>query len=189
MDSHESSDVEPSPPVQVPGSLEIVGGESTGKSTLAVALARALPAELVTESLREWVDAHGRVPSADEQLQIVALHQRAHTRSAAVAQERGVKWVVSDSGPLMTAAYSVHYFGDDSLVAAAVVAAQQSRLVVWCAADFPWQPDPQRDGEPVRAAVQQVLADIFTTHPTLPVLQVGGTVAQRVHQVRDALAD
>jgi len=169
------------------GTIDVVGGESTGKSTLADALADALPAALIPEVLRDWVDAHGRVPTAAEQAEIVSLHIDAQRRQMARADRSGWKWVVRDSGPLMTAAYSVHYFGDDSLIASAVAATERSRLVVWCAADIPWQPDPQRDGEGARSAVQQVLGQIFADYPQLPVLPVAGSVAQRVAQVRAAL--
>ena len=43
-----------------------MGAESTGKSTLAAALGVSLPAVVVPESLRRFVDEHGRVPTRTE---------------------------------------------------------------------------------------------------------------------------
>ena len=69
--------------------IAIVGAESTGKSELAQALARHLASDFglraacVGEYLREWCDAHGRTPRADEQLGIAQEQQRQLDRDAA----------------------------------------------------------------------------------------------------------
>ncbi len=54
-------------PAPAPRRIGLVGGEGTGKTTLASALAVALPACVVDESLRAFVEREGRTPRADEQ--------------------------------------------------------------------------------------------------------------------------
>ena len=162
--------------------IALVGGESTGKSTLAGALTRELPAVAVPETLRAWVERHGRVPRAEEQRDVMRAHHLAE--SAALAEPAPPAWVVSDSGPLMTAVYSILYYNDDSLAPEAIELCSGLAVVVWCAADIPWVPDgDQRDGPHRRSQAQEVLGELLD-HAGLPVLQVHGSVDQRVAQVR-----
>lgn len=166
------------------GLIAVVGGECTGKSTLAAALGERLPADLVPEHLRTWVDRHGRVPLAAEQAAVMAAHRRSELSAL---QQTRLRWVVSDSGPLMTAVYSIQYYGDDSLLARAVQWTARSGCVVWCQDDVAWQPDPQRDGSAARATSQRILASVFAEHPQLPVLAVAGPLDARIAAVLDTV--
>jgi nicotinamide riboside kinase len=163
--------------------ISVVGGECTGKSTLAAALGLRLPAVVVSEFLRDWVDQQGRVPLAAEQAAVMAAHRESEISALRHADRAGLGWAVSDSGPLMTAVYSIQYYDDDSLLARALEWTAGSTRVLWCQDDFPWQPDPQRDGSPARATSQQILAAIFAAHPDLPVLTVDGPFEERVDTV------
>ena len=169
------------------GLITVVGGESTGKSTLAAALGDLLPAAVVTEFLRDWVVTRGRVPLPAEQAAVMAGHRAAEVSALQRADRTGQPWVVSDSGPLMTAVYSLQYYDDAALLPQALEWTTQSDTVVWCQDDFPWQPDPQRDGAHARAVSQQILAAIFAEHPELPVLVVAGTFAERIAVVLSAV--
>ncbi len=168
--------------------ISVVGGESTGKSALAVTLGERLPGLVVPEFLRTWVDEHeGRVPLPDEQAEVIAAQRKSEVSALQRAADTGWTWVVSDSGPLMTAVYSIQYYDDAALLPAALDWAAHSDRVVWCQADFPWQPDPQRDGEHARARSQEILAAIFAEHPELPVLSVHGPLAARADAVISAV--
>ena len=181
------------------GLLSIVGGESTGKSTLATALAEELPGLLVPETLRGWMDRHGRVPRADEQRAVMTAHAEAEARAlrelgadaenVGAVLSKGPPWVISDSGPLMTAVYSILYFDDRSLVAQAVAIARRSELVVWCAADIPWVAEADvRDGPHMRSAAQDIIADLLD-ESGLPYLRVEGAPHDRVLQVKQRLGE
>jgi len=165
------------------GLISVVGGESTGKSTLAAALADLLPAVVVTEFLRDWVIERGRVPLPAEQASVMAAHRASEESALLRADRTGQPWVVSDSGPLMTAVYSLQYYDDAALLPQALAWTAQSDTVVWCQDDFPWQPDPQRDGPHARAGSQRVLAEIFAEHPELPVLVAAGSFEERIAAV------
>ena len=170
------------------GLISVVGGESTGKSTLAVALGQRLPGLVVPEYLRTWVDQQGRPPRATEQAAVMAAHHAAEQAAVLRADRAGLLWVVSDSGPLMTAVYSIQYYDDSALLAQAVEWAAGSARVIWCQDDFPWQPDPQRDGVDARATSQEILAAIFAEHPELPMLPARGSFDERMNAVLNALA-
>ncbi len=169
------------------GLISVVGGESTGKSSLARALGERLPAILVPEYLRTWVDQRGRVPEADEQAAVMATHRAGEVSALRGAERTGRSWVVSDSGPLMTAVYSIQYYNDASLLHQALEWTAHSDAVAWCQDDFPWQPDPQRDGAHARTETQRILATIFAENPGLPVLPVAGPLHQRVASVVSAV--
>lgn len=166
------------------GLISVVGGESTGKSTLTAALEERLPAVVVPEFLRDWVDARdGRVPRPDEQYGVMAGHRAAELAALRRADELGRPWAVSDSGPLMTAVYSIQCYGDAALLPVALEWTAASALVVWCQDDFPWAADPQRESPAARATSQQILAAIFAEQPALPILPVGGPLGDRVEAV------
>lgn len=170
------------------GLIGVVGGESTGKSTLAAALGMRLPAFVVPEYLRTWVERHrGQVPQPGEQAEIMAAHRAAEVSGMLEAERSGLSWVVSDSGPLMTAVYSIQYYDDASLLPLAIEWTAHNDLILWCQDDFPWQPDPQRDGSHARATSQQLLAEIFAAHPEVPMLEVRGAFDKRVETILDTV--
>jgi nicotinamide riboside kinase len=134
----------------------LLGGESTGKSTLALALqhqlvrAHGLRVSLVPEYLRSWCKARGRVPQFNEQAEIAAEQSR---RIREAAQQPGIDLVIADTSALMVAAYSKHYFADVSVLPNA--SAEQSRyaLNLLMGLDLPWVPDGLfRDSPAIRDA-------------------------------------
>ena len=120
---------------------------------------------------------------AAEQATVMAAHRESELDALREADRTGLGWAVSDSGPLMTAVYSIQYYDDDSLLAQALEWTADSGAVVWCQDDFPWQADPQRDGSRARSTSQLILASIFAEHPELPVLAVHGPFEDRVETV------
>jgi nicotinamide riboside kinase len=168
--------------------IGLIGGECTGKTTLALALARELPACVTGEELRAFVTRHGRPPLADEQAGLLAAPVAAEEATAAGCRK---SWLVADPAPLMVAVYSLLYFDDASLVPPAIEQAHGYDLVVWCAPDLPWTPDPgQRDGPEHRAAAETVIAQLVAEQLVpagIPVLRVTGGLVARVTSVRDTL--
>ena len=167
--------------------IGLLGGESSGKTTLARALEHTLPACVVPEQLRAFVEEHGRPPRRDEQLTVL-LAQSAAEEAAAATCGRDV--LVADPAPVMTAVYSEVYFDDVSLTPQGVALADAYDLVVWCADDVPWRADgAQRDGEGHRAAAEQVIARIVATDLVprgVRVIRVTGSVEERVAAVLQA---
>lgn len=172
------------PPVSV---VAVIGGECSGKSTLARALAERLPGEHVVEELRVFVDDHGRPPQQAEQAGVMNRQIEAEGAAVQRAAASGLRWVVGDPAALMTAVYSVAYFDDDSLLPAAVAHQRNYRLTVWCDTDLPWVADgDQRDGPAERDRVHQLIGRIVDSH-NLEVCRVAGPVDDRVERVLTAL--
>ena len=147
--------------------IAIVGAESTGKTTLAAALAQRLAADTgrpvawVPELLREWCAHSGRTPLAHEQPTILrAQHERID--AAAAAHEL----VVCDTTALMTAVYSQIVFSDHSLdERAAWLHRRRMALTLLTAIDLPWVADGlQREGPQVQGPVDDALRGLMQRH-------------------------
>jgi nicotinamide riboside kinase len=139
--------------------IAIVGAESTGKTTLAAALARRLRADLglravaTTEGLRQWCVERGRTPRVDEQ---AAIAQLQHDLIEAAARDADV--VLCDTTPLMIAVYSELLFDDVSLEAMARQSHSTTAFTLLTAQDIPWVADGlQRDGPHVREPVERAV--------------------------------
>lgn len=149
--------------------VAIVGAESTGKTTLAAALAECLARESgrpglrvawVPEVLREWCEHTGRTPLVHEQASIMRAQ---HERLNAAAETHEV--VVCDTTALMTAVYSRIVFGDRSLDERAVALHRRTGLTLLTALDLPWVADGlQRDGPQVREPVDNALRELMNSH-------------------------
>lgn len=164
----------------------LLGGECTGKSALARAVAARLadgPVTVVPEVVREFVGRNGRPPTQGEQAGI--WQEQTYLLESAVAASPAGGLVMCDPAPVMTAVYSLQYFDDDTLLPAALGATKRADLVVWCDPDIPWEPDGiQRDGPQVRARTHDLLTELVV--PGLDperVVRVTGTVDDRVQQV------
>jgi nicotinamide riboside kinase len=167
--------------------IAIVGAESTGKTTLSIALAQALRAEgrtvaVVSEYLREFCDAHGRTPLMHEQAHIASEQTR---RIAEAAESHDI--VLADTTSLMIAVYSDKVFGDRSLYANAEATQRGYSLTLLTALDLPWQADGlQRDGpqvrEPVTALVRASLARAAVSYSV-----VGGSGIARLESALTAV--
>ena len=142
--------------------IAVVGGECSGKTSLCEALGQALPAILVPEYLRIWCERESRTPDRDEQRTIVTGHLLAERKARAQARIQGLRWVVSDGGALLTAAYSLEYFGDGSLLATGLRRASAARMVLLTSPEIDWRADGLfRDGPQKRRAVHERLVSLL----------------------------
>jgi nicotinamide riboside kinase len=169
--------------------LAIVGAESTGKSTLARALAERLALDTgwrctwVGEYLREWCEREARTPGAHEQAGIASEQAR---RIEAAASAHDI--VVCDTTPLMTAVYHRYIFGDRSLDAEALAWQRRCTLTLLTALDLPWLADGHmRDGEHVREPVDAAVREMLIG-AGLPFVVVGGLGEARLEAAVDAVA-
>jgi nicotinamide riboside kinase len=169
--------------------IAIVGAESTGKSTLAAALATrigdqtGLRCTCVGEFLREWCERERRTPRADEQQGIAGEQQR---RIAEAAASHEV--VVADTVPLMIAVYSRLLFADASLIPMAIAAQRGVAHTLLTALDLPWVADGhQRDGEHVRVPVDGAVRALLAAHG-LGWSVVSGQGDERLERAFDAVS-
>jgi HTH-type transcriptional regulator, transcriptional repressor of NAD biosynthesis genes len=140
--------------------VALLGGESTGKTHLARALLRALgdrglTTRLVPEHLRQWCEQRGRAPRAEEQTAIADEQARLILQAA---QEPDTAVVITDTAPLVIAAYSELYFNDRSLFPKALAFQRQASLTLLMGLDLPWVSDGLfRESPAIRDATDAVL--------------------------------
>lgn len=168
--------------------IAIIGAESTGKTTLAAALAPRLAADTglkvawVPELLRDWCNHVGRTPQPHEQASIL---RGQHDRIEAAAATHDV--VLCDTTAMMTAVYSRLLFADRSLEARAVELQRRMALTLLTALDLPWVADPLRDGPHVREPVDRMLRELLIRSQQ-PWALVSGLGEARVESALDAVA-
>ena len=169
----------------------LLGGECTGKSELAGALAQVMgnggySTVVVPESLRAFVEDTVRTPAQEDQRDIWI----AQSDALAVARASGVDLVVCDPAPLMTAVYSVQYFNDSSLLEPALAETVEADLVIWCQPDITWEPDGRhRDGPQAREASHRILETrVIPRLVGTPLIRVRGSLAERIQATQSSLA-
>jgi HTH-type transcriptional regulator, transcriptional repressor of NAD biosynthesis genes len=159
----------------------LLGGESTGKTTLAEALARELGTLTVPEYGREvWTEKAGRLDFEDmEQI------GREQVRREEEAAGRANRFLFCDTSPLTTLFFSRLLFGRAAPVLERL-AERRYDLTVLCAPDFEFVQDGIRHGGSFRheqhAWYLRELAD-----RGVDLLLVTGSIDERVAQVRSAL--
>jgi len=165
--------------------IAILGAESTGKSTLAAALARRHGTLWVPEYLREFVETEQRVPFEDDQPAIARTQLAREEAMAAHPDAR--RFLFCDTAPLMTAVYSRIYWGRVPPALMALEAAHDYALTVVAAPDLPWVPDGlQRESEEVRMRVHAQLLEVLAERG-VPYVLVAGELGQRVGRVEELL--
>jgi NadR type nicotinamide-nucleotide adenylyltransferase len=162
--------------------LALVGGESSGKTTLAQALALQLHTDWVPEYGRELWERVRHTLDIDE-LMHVARHQ-VELEDQAAARRRG--WIVCDTTPLTTLQYCLHDHGR-APAALQALARRAYDMTVVCAPDFAFVQDGCRRDDAFRAE-QHAWTLAQLRDRGVPCLVAGGSVAQRVAQVLRALA-
>lgn len=136
----------------------IIGAESTGKTTLAQALAVQFDCPWVPEYLRAFCESRGRTPTQHEQSLILETQVINVMSTQVRAQQRKCPFVFCDTAPLLTAIYGDFVFGDQSLYARARELHSRYALTLLLAPDIPWVADGmQRDGAHVRRPITNVI--------------------------------
>jgi NadR type nicotinamide-nucleotide adenylyltransferase len=163
--------------------IAILGAESTGKSSLAEALAARFGTLWVPEYLREFVATHQRTPQEHEQLFIATTQVEREAAAAAAAN----RLLFCDTTPLMTAIYSRFYWGRVDPQLDALARKRSYDVTVVTAPDAPWVADGlQRESAEVRQLIHEQLLATLDSLKT-PYLLVAGNPEQRVRQVQTAL--
>lgn len=155
-----------------------MGAESSGKSTLAAALATHYGTVWVPEYLREFVETHGRVPEETDQFPIARTQMERENAAAAVA----TRFLFCDTTPMMTALYSRWYWGRVDAQLALLERRYDYAFTLVTAPDSPWEADGlQRESEEVRQTVHEQVLRMLDERG-IPYLMVTGSLPQRMLQ-------
>ncbi|MFZ4479160.1 MAG: AAA family ATPase [Rhodoferax sp.] len=165
----------------------IIGAESTGKTTLAQALARHFDCPWVPEYLRQFCHENARTPRRDEQALVIQRQRETEIAALARATARQDAFVFCDTAPLLTAIYSDFIFGDKSLLEQGRSLQANYALTLLLAPDIAWIADGlQRDGEHVRAPVHNYLQHELAAL-ALPIARIEGTGDKRLANALEAV--
>lgn len=168
---------------QTPLRIALLGAESTGKSTLAAALAEHYQTVWVPEYLREFVEEKQRTPHAHEQI-LIATTQIARENIAATQAQR---FLFCDTTPLMTALYSQFYFGAVEPALSQLAMTHRYDFTIVAEPSNPWVADGlQRESDSVRQEVHRLLLRALD-EAAVAYLLVSGDTGQRVQQVSEYL--
>ena len=161
--------------------LALLGGESSGKTTLARALSQRLSIAWVPEYGRQRWEELRETLSVAELVEVARRQVALEDAASAQAAAQGQHWLVCDTTPLTTLQYCLHDHGQapDELRA---LARRPYDLTVVCAGDFDFVQDGCRRDDGFRAAQQAWtlarLDEMGVRHHV-----VGGDVPQRVERV------
>lgn len=163
------------------GRIVIYGGESSGKSTLTLALAASLETTHVDEYGRElWLLRDGQLGYADL-LEIGRVQIEREDLAAATAR----RWLVCDTSPLTTLYYCLDMFGKAPSELWRL-ATQSYTLTFVCAPDFDFVQDGTRRDPAFRLAQHEwYLETLRSRDIAFTVLE--GSVEQRLQRARQTI--
>lgn len=154
-----------------PLTILVTGPESSGKSTLARALAGTTDGYYVPERARTYLTALDRPYTAADLPRI--WQQQAAAEDTARASSAAL--VFCDTGPFVLAVWAEVKYGVVPHPIADALRTRWYDLVLLCAPDLPWEPDPLREApDPnVRAALFTRYAELLDEQPA-PVAIIRG---------------
>lgn len=120
--------------------IAIVGPESTGKTTLAQALAERLDAPWVAEVARTWLAGRRGYAAAD-----VERIARAQLAAESAARRQAPPRLVLDTDLLVILVWWREKYGPAPPWLTAALARQPRRRYLLASPDLPWAPDPLRE--------------------------------------------
>lgn len=164
----------------------LLGAESTGKSTLASALADALSTSSVSEFGREYWESRNRSLTLDDYLTIAHEHRHIEDRMAG----RANRFLVVDTNAMTTLFYSYYYNGwaHPELHRLADECADRYQHVYVCGDDIPFEQDGTRDNEQLRSKMQRMIV-MDLVNRKIPFRILTGSVSQRIAAVLSDIQD
>lgn len=159
-----------------------LGGESSGKSTLAQALARQFGTQHCAEFGREWwVERSGELTMDD----LLLIARRQVEREEQLAR-RANHYLFCDTSPLTTLFYGLEKFGHAHPQLEAL-AERRYTTTLLCAPDFPFVQDGTRRDPEFRLR-QHAWYKQELERRSIPYFEIRGELSARVAQVREVLA-
>jgi len=154
-----------------------IGGESSGKSTLARCLAQRLQTAWVPEFGRYWWMLRGGQLQHDDYLHIAREQRRLEN----VAAQQAERYLFCDTSAIVTLGYYVEQFAqeDPALLALAL---QPYDLIVLCNNDFDFVQDGTRRSAAF-SAQQQAWTTDFLQRQNLSYVAIGGGIDARIEQL------
>lgn len=158
----------------------LAGAESTGKTTLAEALARHFQTAWVPEYGRQYW--HGRAHLADERWHTDEFRHIARTHHEVadeLARRAAGGLLILDTDALVTNVWHHRYCGATDPVVAEVASRRRPDLYLVSAPDFEWVQDGTRESRAQREEMHQLTLDMVSSSGSAYEI-VGGTHEERL---------
>ena len=162
--------------------VSVFGPESTGKTTLARALAERRGTAWVPEYARTWLEQPGQEVTP-EALRTIARGQVAAEEALARAADRAL---ICDTDPLLTAVWSEALFGAVDPWIEGLAAGRRYDLTLLLDVDVPWVADPIRYLPGDRAGFYSRCARILAAHGR-PFVRIAGGWEERLAAAEAAI--
>lgn len=167
--------------------IALFGPESTGKSTLAKALAAEYQTQWVPEFMRTYLqekwDKHQEI-CTEEDIMPIAKGQLEWENSKA---EKAKQYLFCDTNLLQNWVYAKVYFEHyHNPVLEKCIQQHRYQLYILCDIDVPWQADDLRDKPHEREKMFAIFAQALTKR-NLPYIKVNGSLENRIAQCKTAL--
>jgi len=165
--------------------LVLIGVESSGKTTLAKALAKKLQSTYVPEYARMYLEAHG-LSYQQEDLLAIAKGQSELIKEASNKEEQ---WLVCDTDLLVIKVWSEQVFGSCDAWIEEQIKNEPTDYYILCGPDIDWEYDPQRtlpnleDRLALHRHYKSLLQQLHYNF-----IEVNGALSNRVQQVIAALS-
>lgn len=157
----------------------LLGAPSTGKTTLAHALAERFETVWVPEYGREYWDAHqvNRRLTSEQLVEIAEGHRRQEDARCAEAR----RFLFVDTNALTTYLFALHYHGAalPRLVELANACTTRYDFAFLCEDDIPYDDTPDRSGPEDRARAQRRTVDELLLR-RIPFARLRGSLKQRL---------
>ena len=167
--------------------IVLTGGECTGKTTLARALAKRYDTGWVPEAARAAALAKAGPLGPEDVGPIARAHVATADAALGEATRRERPAVFFDQDLLSTVVYARHYYGDCPPWIERLAAERLGDLYLLCPPDLPWTPDPARDRGDRREEIHALFAAALAKAGAR-VAHVAGTGQERVARAEAAVA-
>jgi NadR type nicotinamide-nucleotide adenylyltransferase len=138
--------------------IVVTGGECTGKTTLAEALAARWETSWAAEAAREVAAARPGVLGAEDVPVIARTHLRLADEASRAAAEAGRALVFLDQDLVSTVVYARHYYGSCPPRIERLAVERRGDLYLLCHPDLPWTADGVRDRPAARGEIHALFA-------------------------------
>ena len=171
--------------VHIPTSFRVVitGPESSGKTTLSMALSKHLKVPLVPEYSRIYLTELGEKAYGIKDLQAIAKGQ---LQAAQKAQPSGSKLCIEDSDLLTLVIWCEEKFGRNPDSIQQAWDKHPAHLYLLCAPDMPWEADPLRENPEDRDRLYGLHRQRLVQRQ-LPFIEMSGSHASRMTTALEAL--
>lgn len=162
--------------------IALTGPECSGKTTLAIELAKALKVNWIPEFARHYITKLNR-PYNQEDLDVIALRQQ---NAIDLIVRIGKDYLITDTEMLVIKIWSQEKFNTVSNQIESLYQQQDFDLIVLCKPDIPYEEDPLRENQEDRDRLFEIYKSELEKSEQNFII-VDSTISTRLNKVLAAI--